>query len=85
MIAYEAEPVRRRSLSRRRMGGLCLSSASASLASRIADASDVRPPFLLLESVLPDVVYQPVYAAGRHSLPKGCNPLLRFIAGFAAQ
>ena len=85
MIADEAEPVRRRSLSRRRVRGRCPSSASASLASRIADASDVRPPSFLLESVLPDVVYQPMYAAGRHSLPKGGNPLLRFIAGFVTQ
>ena len=84
-MADEAEPVRGRSLSRRRVRGRCPFSASASLASRIANASEFRPPFFLLESVLPDVGYQPLYAAGRHSLPKGYNLLLRFIAGFAAQ
>ena len=84
-MADEAEPVWRQSMSRRRVRGRCPSSASASLASRIANASECRPPSLLLDSVLPDVGYQPLYAAGRHSLPKGGNPLLRFIAGFVTQ
>ena len=55
MMADEAEPVRGRSLSRRRLGGRCPPSASASLASRIANASELWPPPFLQDSVLPDV------------------------------